>query len=191
MLENTSLQLLRTKQQKICPASNEFRRQRRPCKGIQTPMYSFRTLLRTFLHHISLMFIYWTKDHRLLKKSGLENLEQLLYLCIFWFWILIKASNYQLYMFLNSTLLPYPTCNFLSIRCDFTWWRIEIVYPPRMLYFGEYRQWMNSKGQVVHRRTHSWLPAYASSKPCVKVRNCDTVETDIMNSVIRNYRWPC
>ena len=32
-----------------------------------------------------------------LKKTGIENLEQLLYLCIFvCFWILITASNCQL-----------------------------------------------------------------------------------------------
>jgi len=37
-------------------------------------------------------------DHGL-KTTSLENLEQLLYLCTFWFWILITASNYQLYMF--------------------------------------------------------------------------------------------
>jgi len=37
-------------------------------------------------------------------KTGLENLEQLLYLCIFWFRIWITASNYQLYTFLNIWL---------------------------------------------------------------------------------------
>ena len=57
------------------------------------------------LCHISLIYIYWSVDHNL-KKTGLENLEQLLYLCIFWFWILITASSasYQSCMFLNSTL---------------------------------------------------------------------------------------
>jgi len=36
-------------------------------------------------------------DHSL-KKTGLENLEQSLYLCIIlWFKILITASTYQLY----------------------------------------------------------------------------------------------
>jgi len=39
-----------------------------------------------------------------LKKTGLENLEQSLYLCILWFWILITAYNYQLYTFPNVAL---------------------------------------------------------------------------------------
>jgi len=47
-------------------------------------MYSFRTLLRTFggkgLH---LIYISWSVDT--VAKAGLENLEQLLYLCIFRF----------------------------------------------------------------------------------------------------------
>jgi len=34
------------------------------------------------------------------EKTGSEDLEQLLYLCILWFWIWIMASNYQLYTFL-------------------------------------------------------------------------------------------
>src|SRR6218665_764590 len=29
------------------------------------------------------------------EKADLENLEQLLFLCIFWFWTLITASNYR------------------------------------------------------------------------------------------------
>jgi len=40
------------------------------------------------------------------KKTGIENLEQLAYFSYYslQFWILIRASNYQSYTFLNSTL---------------------------------------------------------------------------------------
>jgi len=38
------------------------------------------------------------------EKTGSENLEKSLYLCILWFWILIMASNYQLYTFQNIAL---------------------------------------------------------------------------------------
>jgi len=74
-------------------------------------------------------------DHSL-KNTGLENLEQLLYLCICWFWILITASNYQLsihqsihnyqlYTILNSTFLPVT---FGLSGCDFTQWGDRMIY---------------------------------------------------------------
>jgi len=46
----------------------------------------------------SLIFIYLLVRGPQFEKPGLENFEQLLYLCIFWILILITASNYQLYM---------------------------------------------------------------------------------------------
>jgi len=69
--------------------------------------------------HVSLYLFF---QRTTVEKTGLENLEQPLYLRILWFWISIRptASNYQLYTFL---LLSYA-CNFLSIGCDFTRWRI-------------------------------------------------------------------
>ena len=51
-----------------------------------------------------------------IEKTGLENLKQMLYLCIFWFWIFLR------HLIINYThfeIVPY-VCDFLSIGCDFT-----------------------------------------------------------------------
>src|SRR6218665_357516 len=53
------------------------------------------------------------------------NTEKLLYLCIFWFWILIMASNHQLYTFLNSTFCLSLLC--IGVRSSTM--GIGIVYP--------------------------------------------------------------
>jgi len=101
--------------------------------------YSFRTPLRTFalyLWYISL----FSADHSLKKKTGLENLEQSIYLCILWLWILNTASNYQLYLstFLNI-LLSYMLVNFypsVVIIRDMGYMEIDIEYPPDTLFWG-------------------------------------------------------
>jgi len=60
------------------------------------------------LSHIDLFLVFYLCQGALTSMpavkvfSGLENLEQLLYLCILWFWILNTAPNYQSYTY--STL---------------------------------------------------------------------------------------
>jgi len=56
----------------------------------------------SLMYNIYRKFIFFSGSQ--FKKTGLENLEQSLYLCILWFWIWIKASNYQSYTFLNIAL---------------------------------------------------------------------------------------
>ena len=64
-------------------------------------------------------------------KKWLRKLEQLRYLCIFQFWVLITTTNYQSYIFLNNTLFLWL---FNPLGCDFTRWGIKsyrMVYPLR------------------------------------------------------------
>src|SRR6218665_2631343 len=64
---------------------------------------------------------FWSADHSL-KELALINLKQFINLCIFWFWILISAANYQLYTHyqLYTYLTEIAVCNLLSTGCDFT-----------------------------------------------------------------------
>jgi len=43
---------------------------------------------------IDIYVFFQQTTHHTFEKTGLENFEQSLYLCILWFLILIKASNY-------------------------------------------------------------------------------------------------
>jgi len=110
-------------------------------------IYSFRTLLRTLSYNFD-MYLFFS-----LKETGLENLEQSLYLCILWFWILnvygiqlsiIHVSKYWLmpviFLFICFDftrwgideerniwgILYFVTPVFLSIGCDFTRWGIDL-----------------------------------------------------------------
>ena len=95
-------------------------------------MYSSRMLLQTFFDIHAYLLVHGPQ----FKINWLRKLEKLLYLCISWFWILLMASDYQLYMYLNSTLFLQL---FYSSGSDFTWWGIKsykMVYPPDSLVWG-------------------------------------------------------
>jgi len=61
------------------------------CNVNRPRLYSFRTLLYADLRHISLIFIFFSGPQ--FEKTGLENLEQSLYLCILWVWIFITEFS--------------------------------------------------------------------------------------------------